>query len=390
MAVKPKVGIFLLGGPIEGSGGAERRFARAFKYFQRSKDFGNVFLITHPEMIKWLEEAFIKIGHDNVIFAEMEKPLKSKNIFHRYYCHIKHSMRYYSTLSRIVEKNGLDIIHLVSPHLHFIPFFLFKRKKPKLVFSLVGYPAFTENIGMKAKMVFRFYFERADMIDTLYGSFLKVFPGYERKTQVTACSFTDYERFYPSPRKEKWIVFAGRLEARKNPMLLLDAALNISDELRSKGWRVIILGKGELEGAMREFNERNNIGDIISIESAPDISPVLNSSSIFLSLQSIENYPSQALLEAMASENAVIATDAGETRRLINDGNGILLKNATADELSAALLFLIENEDARKRFGEKARQSVVDVHRLDLWANYLSRIWDEAYMNDNASKQINR
>jgi len=374
---KPNVGVFLFSSSIEGSGGTERRFARIFRCIQEQKHHENIFLITNSEMPTQLEMASIYVGSRNVIIKKIDMPSKRVNFFFRYFNHLKYSIKHYFLLKKIIKKYKIDILHFISPNLYFIPFMLLKRRKPRLVLSLVSYVAFLEEIPWKDKLVWRFFFEKSDLIDSLYCRFKEFYPKYKKKTRIAPCSFTDYTQFFPADRKENLVIFSGRLESRKNPLLFVETASLISEFLRKEDWKFIVLGKGELEIKLREFIRKNDIEDILTIQSISDTSSILRRSSIFVSLQEFENYPSQALLEAMAAENAIIATDVGETRRLINNNNGILLEEQSAVALSQAVILLIENTQLRKKLGENARKSIINTHKIDLYANYLKELWLE-------------
>ncbi len=368
----------MLGGPIGGGGGAERRFARVIASFQARNNSSHVFLITHPELTCWLKEASIPIGQKNIILTgKILSPPRGSHVVKRYFSHVGNSIRYSLMLRHLVRQHNIDILHFITPNLYFVPFLFLRGRRPKVVFSLVSYPAFLERIPRTSRLVFEMFYRGADVIDSLYRNFMEICPRHRRKTRVTPCSFTDYGRFFPEAGKEKWIVFAGRLEQRKNPLLLLESIAGIADDLRQRQWKCFIFGKGELEGAVRNFISSNNISDIVAISSAPDISGILNRSSIFVSLQKLENYPSQSLLEAMAAGNAIVATDVGDTRRLVDGETGVLLQEQSAEVLAAVLLRLIDDRPLRCSMGAKGRKLVAKTHTMERWADYLDELWCE-------------
>jgi glycosyltransferase involved in cell wall biosynthesis len=61
-------------------------------------------------------------------------------------------------------------------------------------------------------------------------------------------------------------------------------------------------------------------------------------------LQHFNNYPSQSLLEAMACGNAVVATNVGETHRLVDETVGLLIE-PEAPALAEALNRLLDSPD---------------------------------------------
>lgn len=110
--------------------------------------------------------------------------------------------------------------------------------------------------------------------------------------------------------------------------------------------------------------------DII-IHDCPTDDPfgVLGRTKVFVSLQKDENYPSQALLEAMASECAIIATDVGETRKLVDESCGILVPYDPS-VLAEAIHTLLGDDSLRNRLGVAARKRVLQTHTIERYSEY--------------------
>jgi len=371
------IGVIITHGPLKGGGGVQRRFARAFNYLTSKNSPLNCYLIGHSGLLKRLEESSIRINKKNVILVSeldmVEKKIKS-NFFLK---NILISIRLSVALIKVVKDIKLNIVHFLNANHLLIPFLIWlKIKKVKIVLSMVASPPWDEvfESSLKKKIVWNIFFKFSDVIDSLYRSFGNIYSQYSNKIRVTPCSFTDYNQFYPH-NKEKLIVFAGRFESRKNPILFIDSIIGIQDEIRKYGWKCLMLGCGELEGMLRNKVKKAKIYDILTITSLWDISEVLNKSLIFVSLQKGENYPSQSLLEAMASGNTIIATDVGDTRRLINDENGFLLTTHDPLELSQIISYLIKKPKLCSILGRNARQYVLSHHRLEIMSEYLKNLW---------------
>ena len=93
---------------------------------------------------------------------------------------------------------------------------------------------------------------------------------------------------------------------------------------------------------------------------------------IFLSLQKTNNYPSQSLLEAMASGCAIIATDVGETRRLLDETRSILIPY-DAVYLKSAIEKLMNDQALRLQLGKAARVHVTKTQTVERYAEYFLR-----------------
>jgi glycosyltransferase involved in cell wall biosynthesis len=76
-----------------------------------------------------------------------------------------------------------------------------------------------------------------------------------------------------------------------------------------------------------------------------------------VSLQTDNNYPSQAVLEAMACGNAIIATDVGDTRMFVNEQNGWLIEHGV-EPLVEAVRHCLKNQQESHAKGDFATNFV--------------------------------
>lgn len=85
-----------------------------------------------------------------------------------------------------------------------------------------------------------------------------------------------------------------------------------------------------------------------------------------------------AMLEAMACERPVLATDAGGHRDLIKHGaSGFLLPRHNLDQLAEGLLELCQlPKDVLSQVGRAARQAALDGHQPDAEARAYQRVYD--------------
>ena len=101
-------------------------------------------------------------------------------------------------------------------------------------------------------------------------------------------------------------------------------------------------------------------------------------SSIFVSLQEGENYPSQSLLEAMACGNAIVATDVGETWRLVDAQNGTRVV-PEANAVASAIVALFNDPQLAQR-QVTSRRRVSEEHTPERFLAYMSKIYCQAAM----------
>jgi len=198
----------------------------------------------------------------------------------------------------------------------------------------------------------------------------------ERQVFSTPCSFIDYSET-GIREKNKVICFVGRFVDGKGIDILLPALSAIID--KHPNLEIKLLGAGEYEHQIIEFIKRNKF-EKIQVGFCKNPIGVLKESMIFLSLQEKENYPSQSLIEAMACGNAVIATDVGMTRKIVNDEVGLLIKR-DSNELIKAMDQLLSNETSTLEKGRKAREKVIKEHTVERFWNYLRESFFDNHEN---------
>lgn len=194
------------------------------------------------------------------------------------------------------------------------------------------------------------------------------------RARVSPCSFIDLTKARVAP-KEKLIAFLGRLEAWKNPGLFIEA-LGILAKAR-RDFRACVLGFGAERAAVARRIAALGLGDLVSLDYHPRPQEVLAKALVFASLQRDDNYHSQALMEAMACGCAVVATDAGETWRLVSDDVGARVP-ATAVAVAAALGRLLDDPAAAAAKGRAAREKMAREQTVERYAGYLDELYGAA------------
>ncbi len=192
--------------------------------------------------------------------------------------------------------------------------------------------------------------------------------------RVNPCCFARYPAKVERERA-RTIVFCGRFHPEKSPLLLVEAV----GELAARGieFRTEMLASGPLERQMSQFVAKNGLGHRVFIGHSNDTSANLANASIFVSVQQSDNYPSQSLLEAMGSGCTVVASDVGETWRLVDERVGIrvpLDRGALAD----ALQQLLSNPGRTDELGQRARDRVREHFSADRYVAFLEDLYFEA------------
>jgi glycosyltransferase involved in cell wall biosynthesis len=125
--------------------------------------------------------------------------------------------------------------------------------------------------------------------------------------------------------------------------------------------KFIIKGGGPLEGYLKDLSEKLNVSQSIRFVNPVPYTEIPNyiaAGDIYVSTSFIDS-TSVSLLEAMACGLPPITTDISGNREWIeNEVNGILFPAKDHTILADKISQLIENEDQRKRFGEKSRKII--------------------------------
>jgi glycosyltransferase involved in cell wall biosynthesis len=199
---------------------------------------------------------------------------------------------------------------------------------------------------------------------------LKPFSDFSSQINATPCSFIDYSKT-SIVKKEKVVCFSGRFTGGKGLDLII-AAIPLVLE-RHPDIAIWLLGEGPLQPLLDSFIQKEKVRSYhIHFEQNP--TEYLKRSLVFLSLQEKENYPSQALLEAMACGNAIVATDVGDTRKLVNESNGILV-NPEPQCIAKAVCQLLDNPEKALRLGRNARETVINNHNTERYFTYLKNTY---------------
>lgn len=169
------------------------------------------------------------------------------------------------------------------------------------------------------------------------------------------------------------------LRPEKNLGQLLEAFARV--RVRASGMRLLIVGSGPEEGALRALAERLSVSNVCRfLPSVPHVGPQLRSIDIFVHPSLSEGLPN-AVMEAMASGCAVISSRVGGCPELIDHGvDGRLVEPGDLDQLSAELGALIDDPATRAKLAAAATARISREFSLRASAGRLEQIY-ESYLN---------
>lgn len=284
---------------------------------------------------------------------------------------------------------SLDIKVLVGVFSGILPLVFYFNDNPKKTSVILSDMDswFTDVYGDMKKFWYRKYFsfnysmENSDMVDFLspyiaegvkkIGVKIK-----DENISIAPCSFIDYTKCTPGDKKNFEIAFCGRLEPDKNPMMYLEAAKELLKKHHDIKFH--LLGEGSLVREISSFITENNLRKNINFQFHNNPPEILAGTSVFVSLQSGTNYPSQSVLEAMACGNAIIASDAGDTSLFVNRQNGLMI-HLSAGELVKAVDSLIRDKEKTHKLGMSACEYALSNHTIEKYSEYFLEMINKAY-----------
>lgn len=354
-----------------GIGGAEKRFFGLWQSLQQLEDGPDVKIVCTPALYRLLEHnaefaASLRQFPEQIISADIGA---------------SGFTAYREKIAAFVRQHVApgSILHFIGDH----P--LMKFRGIRQIYSITQSSMANLNTTGKIGQYGGVYFsDHTDILDPgIAGRMKKLFFYKRNSLSQTASSFCDTEIFRPVPPEQKkdWVVFLGRFEPMKQVVQLLKAlpqTYKALQGLASEDLHFFILGHGSQEQELKTLLQDVAYKDLpvtIGYEQHPE--KVLNQSSVFLSLQHHNNYPSKSLLEAMAAGNMPLVTDVGQTRWIAKpDYSAYVPEHFTTQELSDALqgIFRLGRQQRREK-EEQARALVLQEHTIERMRDYYSNIY---------------
>ena len=172
----------------------------------------------------------------------------------------------------------------------------------------------------------------------------------------------DLQRFRPAPTRNagiRQILFAGRLDPVKRPLLLIDIAEHLYKRDKLRPFRMVIAGDGPELPALRERAKQKHLETFFDfLGHVDDLAPVMRDADIVILPSRSEGVP-LVLLEAMACARPVVASRVGGIPQIVDSTCGILIDSPKpAADFAAALDLLLRDPDRRDFMGLAGRKRV--------------------------------
>lgn len=181
----------------------------------------------------------------------------------------------------------------------------------------------------------------------------------------------DLDRYRPAPASppsvQKKILFCGRLDPAKRPLLLVDIALELRKLRPQCDFRFLVAGDGPERDPLRIRLRHAGLEDLFEVLGHIDETPPLFAKSDVLVLPSKSEGIPIVVLEAFAAGRPVVCSEVGAINEVVDETSGILIQPGVAETtlFAAALHRLFEDESLRRSMGAAARRKVETEYNLE-------------------------
>lgn len=175
--------------------------------------------------------------------------------------------------------------------------------------------------------------------------------------------------------RSKVIGAVGRLTGEKGHSVLLQSARMVLDS--HENCFFVIVGDGRLRGELEEQARAAGIGERVVFTGArSDIPELLSMMDVFVLPSLTEGQP-MALLEAMAAGKAIVASDVGDVKKLLKDGQlGAVTRPGDPASCSSGILHYLDDPSAAEKTGAMAQKEAVERHSSGKMASEYLRVYD--------------
>ena len=269
-----------------------------------------------------------------------------------------------------------DLVHLVLAPTFFAYLPLFRLLGLPTVLTLAGEMRYVRHFyGLPKRLAVRGAVRLADGLIACSADEQRNLAAVEPAQAARATvldNFTDLARWRPGEKEPQLVSYAARLHPEKGPLLYVEAAARVAKTHPDA--RFMLFGKGELGSEVAERIRALGLEGKMERGFTTDLAPAFARSAVFVSCQVHENLGSSSLLEAMASGNAVVATDVGETRRIVDESVGVRV-GVSAEELADGMSRLLDDAAGTAAKGTAARARVLERYGPEGYMEGLMRVY---------------
>ena len=176
----------------------------------------------------------------------------------------------------------------------------------------------------------------------------------------------------------------GRLEPQKRFDLLMDVVAGLAARV-GRRLKLIVVGEGGLRAALEARRTASGLeSDCVLAGHRTDIAELHHAFDLFVQSSDYEGTPN-AVLEAMAMETPIVATDVGGTRELITSGeHGLVVPKGDATGLADAI------EEVLRHPAHAAQRAAAARRRVERELSFRARMAKVEALYDELSRHAGR
>lgn len=328
----------------------------------------------------WLMEGLC--SHDVEVFAVGKKDSEFINRLRKvpniktFTLPLKSEFDLYSAwkIAQISKENNVDILHAHTSHAHSLAILsTFFYTKPKIIVSRrVSFPP--------AKNIFsRWKYNRIDLIvpvSYFVAKILKENGVAENKITVVRSSIDLSHIDVPPYRKSelgvdentKILFNAGALVPHKDHITLLNAFAKVKKVFNNIV--LLIAGSGPLQKDILSEIDKLHLSEHVRLLGyRNDVPRLIRTSDMYISSSWSEGLGT-SVLEALASEKPVVATEAGGVSEMvINHETGLLVPNKNPQLLAEAIIHMLSHPEESIAMAKKGKKHVEDNFTVQRMVN---------------------
>jgi glycosyltransferase involved in cell wall biosynthesis len=177
--------------------------------------------------------------------------------------------------------------------------------------------------------------------------------------------------------EDRAIFFVGRLSEEKNPDVFIDVSRSIIEDPLYENAKFFMIGDGPMRELIEHRLEGIDARRIRYLGYQSDIARYLSAADVFVLPSSIEGFP-LSILEAMAMEVPVIASNVGAISDIISDSqDGFVVEPGNADQIIDKVRQLLEDPTKLNNMKKQARNKVDRLYSNVLLGDNYKRLYRE-------------
>jgi N-acetyl-alpha-D-glucosaminyl L-malate synthase BshA len=308
------------------------------------------------------------------------------------FAYTPYSLNLAAKILDVIRSHGLDIIHAHYAVPHATSAYLAKEmRRPcdvRTVTTLHGTDITLVGLKPSFYEITRFSIEKSDRV-TAVSDWLrrKTYESFEIDKPIDVVhNFVDAKRFRPFAGNKQRSSFASEGEfvimhaSNFRPVKNVPTILDVFERLRQKyPVRLLMVGDGPELAPAEESVRRRGLHESVQFLGAQEyLEDILPLADLFLLPSEHESF-GLAALEAMSAGVAVVATDNGGTREIIEHGvNGFLHAPHDVDGMVATISRLLQYPEELRTVEREARRTAEEKFHVEASVARYVQIYEEA------------